>query len=109
MKKIDQSLVNLAISFLENHWDEIDLKGTEIEQSKMDFIKKVAKSPYLTSWVISEVMSWGCNEDYLKKYEIDYPDFFVIQVDNKFFKMNSEYIFERIEPKTRVKTEIYFE
>ena len=109
MRNIDKKympLINIATEFVENHWDEIDKKRTDIRDSKEYVLNFIQNDVYEASWIISEVMAWGCDKNYLKEYKIYCEDALVISIEGKYFKFKGD-CFEPVKPKK--KTVIYFD
>lgn len=101
-------LLRLAISFVNEHWNEFNTDDLGLPKSKSAFIKELKIDKQSVAWVLTEAMSWVCKENYLKPYIIENKDFLVIKVDDSYFKLMFENgIFEEVFPKT--KTVIYFE
>lgn len=103
-------ITNLATKFIEEHWDEIDLKKVEITGTKEEYLKEISNF-YIACWVISEVMSWGCKINYHKQYEVETESasthYGVIKIEDTYFMMTDDWIYVEVKPK--FKTVIYFE
>lgn len=102
-------VTNLAIKFVSENWNKIDRKKIEtIHNTKEDFIKEIKKEYYTACWVLTEVMSWGADKNYIKQYKVENEDeIFVVKIDEKYFKINFEtYCLDECEPK--YKTIMYF-
>lgn len=102
-------ITKLAIEFIENHWQDIDLEKTELTSyNKQSFIKEVADEYYTAGWVLTEVMSWAFDEDYLQDYQVETEaEFLVLLIDNSYFKFDCDTcLFVEVEPK--FKTVMYF-
>ena len=95
-----------AVEFLEEHWDEIDKKDTEITDSKEKFIDKVKESDPLAWWVLTEVMYWGCKKNYLKEFIVQ-EDPWTIKIGNQYFQVSQFDEYKEVFPK--MKTIPYFE
>lgn len=99
----------LAINFISENWDKINFKLIKYEGiSKESFIKEIEEDYYTGCWVLTEVMSWGADKDYIKEYQVENEDeLFVIKLNNKYFKLNYEtQCLDECEPK--YKTIMYF-
>lgn len=116
METKEKLLTDFAISFIEEHWDEIDLNRTEITDTKEEFIDRLKSDYSFAEWIIQEVMVWGCRDsndnriDYLQKYEIPNLDAFTVwKIDNRYFAIDfkNNYSFKEVFPKET--TVIYFE
>ena len=112
MENKEKLLTNFAVSFIEDHWNEIDLVKTDIVDTKEELINQLKNDYRLCEWIISEVMSWGCKTDYLIKCEvenlIDFPT--VWKFNDSYFSIDytdKYYGFKEVFPKE--KTIIYFE
>lgn len=102
-------VTKLAIKFVSENWDKIDLKKIEsIDSTKEDFIKEIQEDYYTACWVLTEVMSWGADKDYIEEYRVDNEEgIFVVKINDKYFKINFEtYCLDECEPK--YKTIVYF-
>lgn len=102
-------VTKLAIEFVSENWDKIDRKRIEtINNTKEDFIKEIQNDYYTACWVLTEVMSWGADKDYIEKYKVENEEeIFVIKIEDKYFKINYEtYYLDECEPK--YKTIMYF-
>lgn len=101
-------VTKLALDFIDKHWDVIDKERVEIIKSKDDFKQKIMNNYVEACWVVSEVMRWGCENDYLQPYLVDCDDHFVIKIDNKYFKWDrNTFTFQEATPKH--KTVLYFD
>ena len=67
-------ITNLALEFILSHWYEIDKKKMELNISKAECIKTIKKDFSYASWIVAEVMDWGCATNYKKEYIVDYDD-----------------------------------
>lgn len=110
--KGNKLVTDLAIRFVEEHWDEITNKhGKQINYNQVskDEMLEAIKADYdIAGWIISEVMSWGCNKNYLRQYIIEGDsDEHVIKVEDTYFRMSDNYNYVKVEPK--FKTVVYFE
>ena len=103
------SLQKLAYSFVDDHWDEIDLKKVEIKQSKFSFLRELKTNESTCWWVVSEVMSWGCKQDYLKEFIASWEDgeYMVVKAHDKYYQNDGRFGYKEVFPKTRTVT--YFE
>lgn len=102
-------VTKLAIEFVSKNWDKIDRKRIEtLHNTKEDFIKEIKEDYYTACWVLTEVMSWGADKDYIEEYEVDNEEeIFVVKINDKYFKINFEtHCLDECEPK--YKTIIYF-
>lgn len=105
-------ITNLAVKFIEEHWDDIinkDAKQINYNQvSKDEMLEAIHNDYEIACWIISEVMSWGCNKNYLRQYIIEGDsDRHVIKIEDTYFMMSDDYVYVEVEPK--FKTVIYFE
>ena len=65
-------LDSFAINFIENHFDEIDLKKCDWNiKTKDQAIKEIKKNDYMAGWIITEVMNWGTPIDYAKEFKVE--------------------------------------
>ena len=102
-------ITKLAINFVSNNWDKINRQKIEtIHTSKESFIKEIKEDYYIACWVLTEVMSWGADKNYIKEYQVESEDdIFVVKIQDKYFRINFEtYCLDECEPK--YKTVIYF-
>ena len=102
-------VTKLAIEFISENWDNINLKSINYESvSKKQFLKEIKEDYYTACWVLTEVMSWGADKDYIEEYRVDNEeDIFVVKINDKYFKINFEtYCLDECEPK--YKTIMYF-
>lgn len=81
-----------AISFIENHFKEIDLKKCDWSiKTKEQAIEEIKKNDYMAGWIITEVMSWGTSIDYIKQYKVENDDdLFIVKVENRYFTLDYE-------------------
>jgi len=103
------AITKLAVEFIENHWQDIDLVKVELTKySKQSLLKEVVEDYYLAGWVLMEVMSWGADKNYIDKYSIENrQDLLILLVDDKYFKFNPlTFLLEETKPK--YKTIIYY-
>ena len=98
----------LAISFIENHWDEMDKKRLDLTETKEEFLKLIQNDYHMACWVVTEAMNWGCEIDYGKEYLVEWQgDFSVFKIDETYFKYDSKtHTLIEVEPK--FKQVIYF-
>lgn len=102
-------VTKLAIKFVSKNWDKIDLKKIEtVHYIKEDFIKEIKEDYYTACWVLTEVMSWGADKDYIKEYEVENEEeIFVVKINDKYFKINHQTLcLDECKPK--YKTIMYF-
>ena len=67
-------LDSFAINFIENHFDEIDLKKCDWNiKTKDEAIKEIKKNDYMANWIIMDVMNWGTPIDYTKEFKVEKP------------------------------------
>lgn len=102
-------VTQLAIKFVSKNWDKIDRKRIEtLHNTKEDFIKEMKEDYYTACWVLTEVMAWGADKDYIEEYRVDNEEgIFVVKINDKYFKINFEtYCLDECEPK--YKTIVYF-
>lgn len=103
-----KNVTKLAVRFLNEYWNEIDLKKCEIEDTKVKFINKVRRSKSLAGWIVMEVMSWGCTNDYLKPYIVESEGHLVIKIGKSYYLYTGEdFYFKEVKPKYR--KVVYFE
>lgn len=101
-------ITKLAIKFASENWDKINQRRLNINSTKECLIKEIEEDYYTACWVLTEVMSWGADKDYIKEYQVENEDeLFVIKLNNKYFKLNYEtQCLDECEPK--YKTIMYF-
>ena len=88
-------LDSFAINFIENHFDEINLKECEWNvKTKNQAIKEIKKHDYMAGWIITEVMNWGTPIDYAKEFKVENDEgHFIVKIDEKFFALDYENIY----------------
>ena len=91
----------LAIAFLNKNWDLIDKEKTEITVTKSALIKQIKTESWVAGWIVTEVMSWGCDTNFLKSYEVECDDHFVIKIGKSYFQLvkGSYHYFKKVKPK----------
>lgn len=109
MEEKDKTIIKYAISFIDKHWNDIDLKKTGLsEYTKRSFINAIKINSSLAEWVILEVMVWGCDKDYLSEIKFESNDDNVYKIGSKYFVFDIELDkLKQVYPKK--KTIIYFE
>ena len=98
----------LATSFIQEHWDEIDKNQTEIAKGKSTVLNFIKEDEEYASWIVCEVMNWGTPTDYLKPFVVE-ADIFVIKINDKYFKLDDPKGELLVETFPKEKTVIYFE
>ena len=113
MENKEKLLTNFAVSFIEDHWNEIDLVKTDIVDTKEELINQLKNDYRLCEWIISEVMSWGCDKDYLSELEVkdNISEDTVWKIGDKYFiwQITVKYLGSLKEVFPKTKTVIYFE
>jgi hypothetical protein len=81
-------LEQLAIDFIEKHFDEIDLKKCDWDvENKDEAIKEIKESNYIRDWVITETMDWGTLTNYIEKYKVENHDGnFILKIKDRYFR-----------------------
>ena len=106
-------LDKFAIDFINNHFDEIDLKKISWEiSSKEQAIKEIKKKDYLAGWIITEVMRWGTSKDYQKEYIIENDDeHFIIKIGKRYFALDYDNIhyFNEVKPRKVIIEKLVFD
>lgn len=104
------TITKYALNFIKTHWDKIDTKRCELT-TKRKINADIKADPYIAVWVLTEVMSWGCDKDYFEALKVDHPDKeeqLIIKIKKQYFKYDyKKFTFEECFPKT--KKIIYFE
>ena len=99
----NKNLDSFAINFIENHFDEINLKECDWNiKTKEQAIKEIKKNDYMAGWIITEVMNWGTPIDYIKEYKVENDeDHFIIKINERYFAFDYENIhyFKEVFPK----------
>jgi len=102
-----------VINFIENHFNEIDLKKCDWNiKTKEDAIKEIKENTYMAGWIITEVMSWGTPIDYIKQYVVENDnDDFIIKIDERYFAVDYENVnyFKEVFPKIVLIEKLVFE
>jgi len=125
MNDAQQLICEFAADFIEKNWDKIlyDLDDSNLPTTKRRFINLVKSDPFVAQWVITELASWGMEEqnmlDYLYVdltnfgYNYDFFDFIVLKIKDRYvklkhvFKPKFDVIISFTQPKS--KTIYYFE
>ena len=106
-------LDSFAINFIENHFDEIDLKKCDWNiKTKDQAIKEIKKNDYMAGWIITEVMDWGTPIDYAKAYKVENDnDHFIIKVEDRYFALDYENInyFKEVFPRKVIIEKLIFD
>jgi hypothetical protein len=110
---INKILDSFAINFIENHFNEIDLKKCDWNiKTKEQAIKEIKMNDYMAGWIITEVMNWGTPIDYAKEYKVENDDdHFIIKIENRYFAIdykNVHYLKE-VFPKKVIIEKLVFE
>lgn len=103
-------ITKLAVNFIENHFEQFDLKKCDLENySKKQTLKECKKEYWFACWVVTELMSWGLEKDYLELYMVEHDgDFLVMKVSDMYFRINFEtHCLDEVEVKTKIVS--YFE
>lgn len=104
------TVTKYALNFIKNHWDEINKERCEIT-SKRKLNAEIKADPAMAAWVLTEVMSWGCEKDYLDDLRVEHPkeeEQLIIKIKKQYFKYDyKKYEFEECFAKT--KKIVYFE
>lgn len=106
-------LDSFAINFIENHFNEIDLKKVDWNiKTRQQAIKEIKKNDYMAGWIITEVMSWGTPINYTKQYKIENDEeHFIVKIDDRYFALdyeNNNY-FKEVFPKKVIIEKLVFE
>lgn len=115
MKPEERIICDVISSFVDGHWDKINLEKAEIEKSKEDFLNEVNTNFQTAMWVLTELADWCMDKKYLKELFVPLEeecDFQVLKIKDKYFKMQwfgktGIYKVNFVEPKTRTVT--YFD
>jgi hypothetical protein len=111
----NEVLDSFAINFINNHFDEIDLKKVEWNvKTKKQAIKDIKEKDYMAGWVITEVMQWGTPIDYTKgiKVEMDEENpYFVVKIDDRYFALDytKPHCFNEVFPRKVVVEKLVFD
>lgn len=100
-------VTKLAVSFVLKNFNKISLKRIDSEHyAKKSFIKNIKEDYYIACWVLTEVMSWGADKDYIKEYQVkNEEDIFAIKIDSKYFKINYQtFLLDECKPKYKIVT-----
>lgn len=83
-------LDEFVINFINNHFNEIDLKRVEWKvKTKEQAINEINKNADMASWIITEVMSWGTPINYIEEFKVENDeDHFIIKVNDKYFAID---------------------
>ena len=106
-------LDSFALNFIENHFDEIDLKDCDWNiKTKEEAIKEIKKNDYMAGWIITEVMKWGTPIDYIKEYKIENDEeHFIVKINEKYFALDYEnaHYFKEVFPKKLMIEKLIFD
>lgn len=106
-------LDSFVIDFIENHFDEIDLKKCDWNiKTKDEAIKEIKKNDYMAGWIITEVMKWGTPIDYIKKFKVENDvDYFIIKINERYFVLDYENIhyFKEVFPRKVIIEKLIFD
>jgi hypothetical protein len=106
-------LDSFVINFIENHFDEIDLKKCEWNiKTKEQAIKEIKKNDYMAGWIITEVMKWGTPIDYAKEYKVENDDdHFIFKIKNRYFALDYKNVhyFKEVFPKKVIIEKLVFD
>ena len=106
-------LDKFAIDFINNHFDEIDLKKLDWNISnKEQAIKEIKKKDYLAGWIITEVMRWGTSNDYQKDYLVENDDeHFIVKIGKRYFALDydNENYFNEVKPRKVIIEKLVFD
>ena len=106
-------LDSFAINFIENHFDEIDLKKCDWNiKTKDEAIKEIKKNDYITGWIIMDVMNWGTPIDYAKEFKVENDeDHFIVKIDERYFALDYENInyFKEVFPRKVIIEKLIFD
>jgi len=98
-----ETLDLFAINFIENHFDEIDLKKCDWNvKTKKAAINEIKKKDYMAGWIITEVMNWGTPVDYIGEYKVENDEeHFIIKINGRYFALDYENVhyFKEVFPK----------
>lgn len=100
-------VIKLTEAFIIDHFDEISkYDGTSfcdlLDENKVDY--------HTSTWVITEMMTWGVKVEpdskyktYLESIRLPSEDDFIININDKFFKYNyNENLFEEAHQKQKI-------
>lgn len=106
-------LDDFAINFVEQHFNEIDLKKCDWNiKTKEEAIEDIQNNDYMAGWIITEVMMWGTLVDYITELRVDNDEeHFIIKVDERYFALNYKNInyFYEVLPKKVIIEKLVFE
>ena len=105
-------LDKFTIDFINNHFEELDLEKLDWKVNEIkDAIKEIKKNDFMAGWIITEVMSWGCNKNYQKEITVENEEeHFIVKIDNRYFALDYDNIhyFYEVFPKTVIIEKIVF-
>ena len=106
-------LDELAINFIKNHFNEIDLGKCDWNiKTKEQAIKEIKKNDYMAGWIITEVMHWGTPIDYAEEIKVENDeDHFIIKVNERYFAIDYKNIhyFKEVFPQKVIIEKLVFE
>ena len=107
----DKFLEDYAINFIKKHFDEINFEILDWKINSIeDAIEEIKNNSYMPTWIITEVMDWGTPINYLKELIVEHDNYFIIKIEEKYFKYNhlNEQFFE-VFPKIVLVEKLIFE
>ena len=107
----DKFLEDYAINFIKKHFDEINFEILDWKINSIEeIIEEIKNNSYMPTWIITEVMDWGTSTNYLKELIIEHDNYFIIKIEEKYFKYNhlNEQFFE-VFPKIVLVEKLIFE
>lgn len=108
----NKTLDKFTIDFINNHFEELDLEKLDWKVNEIkDAIKEIKKNDFMAGWIITEVMSWGCNKNYQKEITVENEEeHFIVKIDNRYFALDYDNIhyFYEVFPKKVIIEKIVF-
>ena len=87
----------IAVNFIKEHWKDIVKEKCEIKETKTEFLELLSRDRDLEYWVITELMSWGCDKNYLLPYVVEHEnkdEYNVYKFGNKFYQWGGMWFIE---------------
>ena len=110
-------ITETAYQFINEHFNEINLKHLDqygvLPNDKNKCLGLILNDYDWAEWVVMELMSWGCDKDYLSELEVkdNISEDTVWKIGDKYFiwQITVKYLGSLKEVFPKTKTVIYFE
>ena len=104
-------LDKFAANFIKKHFDELNLEKLEWDVKTVnDATRDIKKYDYMSSWIITEVMAWGTQTDYIEQHTLDNEEErFLIKIGRTYFAVDFDNVGYLKEVRLKYKKVAYFE